>query len=508
MSQAESSFLRPPVASHPRWQTVWSYAQHEILYLMWILMEVALLTPLLVSWVTAVSDWPPGLFLLWLLLLIYLPFNLVRLMSTLDWPRSRQRHILAVAVPLIYLFSLRALFYQPISPFDFSWLAQFFSTLAEPENIDWQRNLAWFGLIIFLWWRGLRLIDKSFSIHNTGRRLRVGGLLLMPGLILISRNRLPWSIAPFILLFFFASLTAVALTRMDEVEQQQSGRSVSLNPKWLFSVGLAALMLIIATAFITFLISGETMLTILGWLHPLWRASYAGGMVIISTIFYLLQPFLTLLSLLLDLIIKLLQPLMSQFSETAASLLNNSPLATPTAAATPGAPTDLGGSLKAINILLMLAIVLTVTLALGRLYRKAEFAAQENEAATKASNTKTTPKPGLGQKLRDRLNSLRGWRTAASVRRIYQNMCRAAAVNGYPRAKAETPFEYLTTLAKAWPENQNDTRLVTEAYVMVRYGELPESATALEEIHQAWKRLEAMPPTNTLKGAKPPRLSP
>lgn len=502
MSQAETSMLRQPSANHPRLQTVWGYLQHEILYLTWILMEVALLTPLLASLLPAVHSWPPELLLMWLLLLVYLPFNLVRLMSTLDWPRSRQRVILAVAVPLIYFFSLRALFYQPISLFDFSWIGQFFGTAAESGNAEWQQNLAWFVLIVFLWWRGLRLIGKSFSINNAGRRLRVGGLLLAPIIILVSMGHVPWSIVPFILIFFFASLTAVALSRVEEIEKQQSGHSVSLNPKWLFAVGLAAMLLILVTAFITFLVSGQTMLTIFGWFDPLWRAFYAGGIVVFNTIFHLLEPILTLLSLFIEFLVNLFKPMMAQLNQVTAVPIETALASTPQATAIVDVETGPNSGFKAINILLMIAIVLAVTLALGRVYRKAEFAASENNRATKSSTTKSTAKSGFGQRLRDRLGSLRGWRTAASVRRIYQNMCRAADVNGYPRAEAETPFEYLTTLAKAWPENQTDTRLVTEAYVMVRYGELPETAEALDAIRQAWKRLEALPPINAKKDQK------
>lgn len=465
-------------------------------------MEVALLTPLLASLLPGARSWPPTLLLLWLLLLMYLPFNLVRLMSTLDWPRSRQRAILAVAVPLIYLFSLRALFYQPVSLLDFSWIGQFLGAVAESGNGEWQQNLAWFVLIVFLWWRGLRLIGKSFSIHSAGRRLRVGGLLLAPFIILISIDRVPWSIVPFILIFFFASLTAVALARVEEIEKQQSGRSVSLNPKWLVSVGFAALLLILAAAFVTLLISGQTMLTIFGWLDPLWRAAYTGGIVVVNTIFHLIEPILTLLSLFIEFLINLFRPMMAQLNEATAVPLENPLFSTPQATVIADVETGANNGFKAINILLMVAIVLAVTLALGRVYRKAEFAARESEFATKNSATPPTPQTGFGQKLRDRLGALRGWRTAASVRRIYQNMCRAAAVNGYPRAEAETPFEYLVTLAKAWPENQVDTRLVTDAYVMVRYGELPESAEALAEIRQAWKRLEASPPINTKKDPK------
>ena len=503
MNQAEASILLHPADTHQRLHILWGYLQHEILYLTWIMMEVALLTPFLASVLPAAHSWPQGLLLLWLLLLIYLPFNLVRLMSTLDWPRSRQRLILATAVLLIYFFSLHALFYQPVSLFDWSWLGQFFGSIAASDDGEWRQNLGWFVLVVFLWWRGLRLVGKEFSIHSAGRRLRVGGLLIAPLVIGWTLNRLPWSVVPFILLFFLASLTAVTLSRVEEIEKAQSGRSVSLNPKWLIAVALAALLLIMTTAFITFITSGQTMLTLSGWLDPLWRALYAGSVVVFNTIFKLLEPLLNLLSWIIDLLVDLFTPMMAQLNEATPTPFENPLAVTPQATEAVEIKTGVNSGFKAINILLMVAIVLAVTLALGRVYRKAEFIARENEAATKTKVTKSTSRAGFGRRLLNRLGLLRGWRTAASIRRIYQNMCRAAAVNGYPRAGADTPFEYRAALSKAWPENQDDTRLITDAYVKVRYGELPESAAELDEIRQAWQRLEAAPPVDRAKSQQP-----
>ncbi|NHZ72250.1 MAG: DUF4129 domain-containing protein [Aquificales bacterium] len=502
MSQAEASILLQPSDNHQRLHILWGYLQHEILYLAWILMEVALLTPFLASVLPATRAWPSGLLLIWLLLFMYLPFNLVRLMSTLDWPRSRQQLILAGSIFLIYSLTLRTLFYQPTSLFDLDWIGQFFSSIAESDNGEWRQNLGWFALIMFLWWRGLKLIGKEFSIHSAGRRLRVGGLILAPIIIGWSIDRLPWSAVPFILLFFLASLTAVALARVEEIEKQRSGRSVSLNPKWLISVGLAALLLILTTALITFIISGETMLTIAGLFDPLWRALYAGGIIVFNTIFNLLEPLLKLLSLLIDFLVGLFTPMMAQLAEATPAPIETSLFTTPQATEIIEVDDGTNSGFKAINILLMIAIVLAVTLALGRVYRKAEFAARENESATKDTSKIAKPKTGFGHRLLNRLGLLRGWRTAASIRRIYQNMCRAAAINGYSRADADTPFEYLATLAKAWPENQDDSRLITEAYVKVRYGELPESAAELDVIRQAWKRLEATPPIDEKKAQK------
>jgi hypothetical protein len=75
-------------------------------------------------------------------------------------------------------------------------------------------------------------------------------------------------------------------------------------------------------------------------------------------------------------------------------------------------------------------------------------------------------------------------------------MCRAAAAHGYPRASAETPYEYLNTLALAWPDGQEESRLITEAFVRVRYGEVPETHDELAELEAAWRKLEQLKPAD------------
>jgi hypothetical protein len=480
----------------PRLQVMWGYLQHELLYLTWMLMELTLLVPFLMTLLPVPRSWPPGLFLVWLLLLMYLPFNLVRLMSTLDWPRSRQRVILSTAVILVYILSIRALFYQPASLFDISWISQYFGSIAESDNREWLQNLGWFIVVVFVWWRGMLLVGKEFTIHGVGRRLRVGGLILLPIIIWFSIGYLPSTVIPFVLLFFLAGLTAVALTRVEEIEKQHSGLSASLNPRWLLTIVFTALLLILTTLLFTFTLSGETMLTLSGWLDPLWQALFAGGTVVLHTILNLLAPIFERLSWILEWLVLLLRPMAMDIAEILPNPLEEIVWLPPESPVPPQIEAGPGGGVKFINILIMIAIALAITLTLGRMYRRTEFATRNSEAAEK-TGTGPTSRPSFGSRLLNRLGFLRSWRTAASIRRIYQQMCAAAAISGYPRAEAETPFEYLATLAKAWPENQADARLITEAYVNVRYGELPETSEELEAIRQAWKRLESIPPSET-----------
>jgi hypothetical protein len=85
--------------------------------------------------------------------------------------------------------------------------------------------------------------------------------------------------------------------------------------------------------------------------------------------------------------------------------------------------------------------------------------------------------------------------TALSVRWTYTRMAGLAEKRGFPRGKAETPNEYRLALGKAFPGGESDIRLITDAYVAVRYGELPEDNEQLNLIREAFERLKAIQPS-------------
>ncbi|MEJ2749550.1 MAG: hypothetical protein P8183_16840, partial [Anaerolineae bacterium] len=110
---------------------IWPHVQHELLYLSWALTEVALFAPLSFAFLSWARFWPPGQIALWLLLLMLLPFNLARLMSSLQIATHHQRTITAVSLLLTILISIRTLIYSPQSIWDLSWLVDFFANIAQ-----------------------------------------------------------------------------------------------------------------------------------------------------------------------------------------------------------------------------------------------------------------------------------------------------------------------------------------------------------------------------------------
>jgi hypothetical protein len=77
----------------------------------------------------------------------------------------------------------------------------------------------------------------------------------------------------------------------------------------------------------------------------------------------------------------------------------------------------------------------------------------------------------------------------ARIRQIYAQLMSMCAALGMPRREAQTPLEYLPTMQSSFPEGQADLAVITRAYLLVRYGELPENEQDLLDIENAWHRI-------------------
>lgn len=476
--------------------TIWGYLRHELLYLGFALMEIALLTPIVLVILGWARYWPPYQVALWLLLVMLVPFNLIRLMSLLRFSLKRQRRVLLLALIIVIFQSWRLLLYNDGPPWDLGWIHGFINSLGEGGNLLWTRDLSVFIVTAFAWWRGIRLAIRHPEINNVGLRLRLGGLILLPLILWFSSTLIGAGVTTeaSIFLFFFFALTVISLVRAENIEQEQSGTAATLNARWLMTVVVAALLIVVLTGVLTALIAGESLFIAVAWLSPLWSALQFGATVTGVTLFELVYPSLELVAGLVQWLSGILTGLFGQISATLLESpffrdLNSPLIPTPTETTETIGPTLTG---KTATAFIMIGLLVIIALALAKTYQQAAFAARDSER----SRTITGPDeaPGLGRRLLDRLGLLQRWRAAASVRRIYRQMCATAAAAGYPRSGSETPYEYLSTLARVWPEPAADTRLITEAFIRVRYGEVPETDEELESLRAAWRRLEMQEP--------------
>jgi len=430
--------------------------------------------------------------------MMLIPFNISRLMSTLNVKVERQRIVLIVGLILTILIAWRLLLYSPRPVSDLGWISDFVNHMEYPGNPFFVRDLTIFLMVAFMWWRGISLVGRHVDIAEIGFRMRFEILLLFILVAVIAGSLLPWSVTPFILLFFFTSLLAIVITRVEQLELSRIGHSFPITFHWLLIVSGAAAMITFTTGILAGVLSNDSVTTSVGWFSPVWQALGHMGIVVVAIISYLIMPLFILIGWLLGLFVGAFG---SAFEGGLDSLdmLSQAPFAEQL-------PEELMEATESsiqfprqlLTILIMFFVVLFIALALGRLGRSLRRASSaEIQTADPLPGYGSLPRPGLGQRILDRFGALRRWRAAASIRHLYRQMCTTAADYGYPRSESETPYEYLQTLSQAWPAGEEDTKLITEAYVRVHYGELPENKEELTEIEAAWKRLESKPPAET-----------
>jgi hypothetical protein len=81
---------------------------------------------------------------------------------------------------------------------------------------------------------------------------------------------------------------------------------------------------------------------------------------------------------------------------------------------------------------------------------------------------------------------------AITIRWLYARMENIAQRRGYPRVESETPYEYQQALSNAYPGGEDDIKIITEAYVRIRYGETPENRQEVNIVRNALNRLKAI----------------
>lgn len=88
-----------------------------------------------------------------------------------------------------------------------------------------------------------------------------------------------------------------------------------------------------------------------------------------------------------------------------------------------------------------------------------------------------------------RLNRKERILAAERICNIYVQLLDLSEDLGHSRPASITPLEFLPELEVQFSGLSDDLRMITLAYIDIRYGELPETKGQLEEVEKAWQRL-------------------
>jgi hypothetical protein len=459
----------------------WQSARRELLYLTMAGMELCVLLPLLLTIGQYSIPFPPERTALAFFVVILISFHTARLLNNVDLP-DRVRRDLAMLLLLAWVvLSLRFSIYHH-SAFSLAWIPELASHLK--DQTIWIRDLTIIIANLVFWWRGLELAKNPLTVNAIGYNFRLGVVILSITVWMVSKM-LAWNPIPLVLIFFLLGLISIALARAEEVGRWKAGVPFPFNAGWLFSIVAAALVVVLLAVAMISVLTGESMKQTLALLGPIWDYLTDALLFVLSIIFAILTPIMQfLMKSLLSIFSRedVATPELLEFENPfiqAEELVNKS---------SPFAPYE-----PILRVVAVVVGILVVSLAFGRIWQaRTRLGSAEIDSVWGESENRR----GLRKLLKEGLDALTGrfsrlsrWFTAASIRRIYARMVQAATERGYPRSISETPYEYVSTLVKLWPDGKDQIQAITTAYVKTHYGQIPENQEELDQIRLALETL-------------------
>ncbi len=463
-------------------------------------LEMSWLTPIVMAFHPRSWGRSPLLYLLGLWLIMLLMMAMAHFMTSrqVDSPMFELGVVVAILAIAMIVTRLYVFWNEPIT--DFSWLRVPFQA-GHPQRMQVFLLLA---TLAYLWWRGVTFLQRDIGFFVIGFDFRKGVLGLVAGVLLFTG--LSGEAADvFVYPFFFFSLMAVALGRVEDKATATSGGEQPFGPEWVGILGISSLaVLAIAALFgLAWSLSGFS---------ALGRAIAPAGSVLGQGVSLILLALLTLLEPFMEWLIRAIQENMPTDGQgpliqlpADASELFGSELDTEVWQPSPLLQ-FIADHVLPVLIVAVVLVVLVLWLERSRRSRR------RREREDMRERTDGVERAGMGGLMQAGLNRIRDiaglvgqfglgrrFYAAISVRNIYANVQRLAESRDYPRHQAQTPNDYLADLEAAFPGQEEALARITWAYNAYEYGEVPTDQAELEQLRLAWASVQA-----AAKQATPP----
>jgi hypothetical protein len=343
-------------------------------------------------------------------------------------------------------------------------------------------------------WRGLSLAQEFIEPLTVRQNFRFGVIMFLAYVFLntLVTGETP---GPLMYLFLVCGLTAMGAARIWSISSLRGGAGSPFDRRWFFGmvgatlavVGLAALAARLVGSGVIFqqigaAILGVFMLVLLAAISPAiyFLPRLLGNVPAVSGAVGQLTERL-----------RSVQAALLSFSDRLFAFLERSGLFT------------LARHLKPILLWSLIGVVgLLILGALARwLHQDRAGWSDERQSLLAPEQLWQLLRAALQNQLRRAGQSLAGMArlrpsqrllAAAHIRRIYTRLMELAAALGAPRLSAQTPLEFLPALTSLFPDCQAELVAITQAYLRVRYGELPETRQEVQQIEAAWLRIQSL----------------
>jgi len=349
------------------------------------------------------------------------------------------------------------------------------------NNQEWSEFLHIFLTAILLV-RGIILARQPATRYDTLIRFGTGLLIfLVYGMIFLKGNLFESSNILF--LYLTIGLLGLISSRISSLGRIYSSRITRVNRTWLISL----VLVILITVSISFLAGRAADL----YLDQLVLTAF-------TYIFYaVLIASLIALAPLLLLIVFIIEKLMERYSfsmegspmEGLQDMLQD--IAQEEAKSSVLIETLLKYSKVIVFSILLLIVIGIGLIILRKTLLEPKFNGDDEHGESNAAKKKSAFQDFL-DKLRQPQNfiDLRRLIGAARIRRTYARLMNLCSRLGKPRPVSKTPLEFLPTAQGLFEYEREELSLITNAYIKIRYGELPENEEEVQLVETAWEKIE------------------
>ena len=458
-----------------------------IMELSWVVPWYRSLTPA----TNAVSSWK--VFLVFFVFLLVANLS-TRLMNYLDIKLAIRRGISLGLIVLCVFLGLRLLLYEA-EPLSFDELVNRpFRAFSDIGGLIPDEFLV-LVLVLIVFWRGLSLATKFIDPVSVRQNFYLG-LGMYTAYIFVNTIVTGETPGFLLYLFFVSALIALGAARIFTITQLRGGTDNPFDLRWFLGIFFTTLVIVGLAAFIAWLFSDRTnLLSVIGGLF----LGLFGllTLLIISPVIFILERFGSVLpqdSGAFRNLVSALEDLRNTFGNLANNFLSLIDIP------------SLANWMQLIKPILLwtfvILIVAAILFSISRWFLRERYSkVDERESIIERGDILKMIRQAIQKRLdelsqslsrRRNLRASQRWLAAAKIRRIYSRLMDLAEKLGEPRPPAFTPLEFLPVLEDILPERQDEIDLITQAYLGIRYGELPETNREVELVEDAWDRVNTL----------------
>ena len=346
---------------------------------------------------------------------------------------------------------------------------------------------------LWLWWRGSSLARNPVSPRVVWSRFWLALVMLVAYFLIITR--VTGELIGFGLfgIFFSTGLLAMVTARVVTISRFHGAKKNPFGRRWLGFTLLTTALIVGLSLVLASLVTGQ--------FSFLLEQLAQGIRAFVYFLFFLASLPWLFLSYLISPLISTLQNVLPQATVTPTPLA-----ATLEAVRAPYAPpqppsyrplSPVFVSLVFWSVVLFV-VVAFITNARSQRVRSSREDPEETESLLSSDELLKMLRKSLQKQIQatgDRLANMRRLtrrqrhQAVARIRQIYAQLMDLAAELDAARPEALTPFEFLPGLQSLFPAFEQELASITQAYVEVRYGELPETQAEIDELEIAWKRI-------------------